>query len=281
MADGVRVEVPADAYASGHLPHVCVRTGAPTLEHQLHVVKSRIGAQWLLLLVGLVPFVLVRALTTNRVIGALPVNQGEEERRRSTAREATRVARTKLAVASLSWAAVLGALSFIVLVVITAATNQSPQTVSVNVAAWYEVGPVTYAPADGTASTATWEINVFAITMYTVLATAGWFLVALAMKSRRFRRSQLTEVGGICQPKLSLDRGGLLLRIDRAHPDFAAAIARADSSQPPAHPEPLLHPPHESMTLGGAPSWWSPSTSPSAGTHLPPPVSPPPSHPYP
>lgn len=62
-------------FRNGKLPPVCVHSGAPADEWLDVSAKSRIGAQWLLLLVGIVPMILVRALTIKRASGYLPVNK--------------------------------------------------------------------------------------------------------------------------------------------------------------------------------------------------------------
>lgn len=66
---------PIDAFERGALPAVCVTTGAPAEGWYTDRFESRVGAQWLLLLVGLLPFLVVRALTRKTAKGRVPVSR--------------------------------------------------------------------------------------------------------------------------------------------------------------------------------------------------------------
>lgn len=72
-------EVDAAAFAQGQLPGVCIHTGEPADNWVQASYKSRIGAQWFLILLGIFPLVLVRVLTVKRQTGFLPVNREATE----------------------------------------------------------------------------------------------------------------------------------------------------------------------------------------------------------
>lgn len=69
------VTVPTAYFRARQLPPVCVLSGQPADDVVEMKVKSRIGAQWLLLLVGVFPMVLVRVLTVKRATGYVPVQR--------------------------------------------------------------------------------------------------------------------------------------------------------------------------------------------------------------
>lgn len=69
------VFIPADLVRSGELPRMCYRTGLEANDWYRIESKSRIGLQWLLLLMGVFPLILVRALTIRRLHGYLPINR--------------------------------------------------------------------------------------------------------------------------------------------------------------------------------------------------------------
>lgn len=69
------VTVPTAYFRAGQLPPVCVMSGQPADDVVEMKVKSRIGAQWLLLLLGIFPMVLVRVLTVKRATGYVPVQR--------------------------------------------------------------------------------------------------------------------------------------------------------------------------------------------------------------
>lgn len=77
LAYPVSTRVPTDQFRTAQLPPVCIYTGAPADHWMPMSVKSRIGAQWLLLLIGIVAFVIVRAVTIKRAAGFLPINRVE------------------------------------------------------------------------------------------------------------------------------------------------------------------------------------------------------------
>lgn len=77
LAYPVSTRVPTDQFRTAQLPPVCIYTGTPADHWMPMSVKSRIGAQWLLLLIGIVAFVIVRAVTIKRATGFLPINRVE------------------------------------------------------------------------------------------------------------------------------------------------------------------------------------------------------------
>lgn len=68
-------QVSTSQFEAGQLPPICANTGLPADGWTTTHAKSKIGAQWLLLLAGFVPFLIVRALTIKRSVGYLPVNR--------------------------------------------------------------------------------------------------------------------------------------------------------------------------------------------------------------
>lgn len=81
---------PVDTFERGALPSVCVLTGEPSDGVYRTRFTSRIGAWWFLLLLGVVPFVIVWAVTRKTAMGRLPVTERafvsvEHQRRRRMA----------------------------------------------------------------------------------------------------------------------------------------------------------------------------------------------------
>lgn len=81
-----RVAFPVRHFTEPSLPHVCAWTGEPATEWEAITVKNRIGAQWWLLLLGIFPLVIVRAVTVKQVTGYLPVATAVRAERQGTAR---------------------------------------------------------------------------------------------------------------------------------------------------------------------------------------------------
>lgn len=79
-AERISSWVHTEHFRTAQLPPICVHTGTPADEWMAMAVKSRIGAQWLLLLIGVFPLVLVRVLTVKRATGYLPINRAEMTR---------------------------------------------------------------------------------------------------------------------------------------------------------------------------------------------------------
>lgn len=79
LRNPVTADVDAVAFSQGLLPRVCVNTGMPASEWLEASYKSKIGAQWFLLLLGIFPLVLVRVLTVKRANGFLPVNRKQTD----------------------------------------------------------------------------------------------------------------------------------------------------------------------------------------------------------
>lgn len=73
----LRSWVHTEKFRTAQLPPICVHTGAPADEWLSVAAKSPIGAQWLLLLIGVFPLVLVRVLTVKRATGYLPISRAE------------------------------------------------------------------------------------------------------------------------------------------------------------------------------------------------------------
>ncbi|MBP9066620.1 MAG: hypothetical protein KBF84_11105, partial [Candidatus Microthrix sp.] len=68
-----QVEFPVRHFTEPSLPHVCAWTGEPATDWEPLTVKNQIGAQWWLLLLGVFPLIIVRAVTVKQVTGYLPV----------------------------------------------------------------------------------------------------------------------------------------------------------------------------------------------------------------
>ena len=118
-----RVAFPVRHFTEPSLPHVCAWTGEPATEWEAITVKNRIGAQWWLLLLGIFPLVIVRAVTVKQVTGYLPVATEAREERRATTRRAWGVddlpSLIILGLASLTivlWVVIAGGWSFMVIV---------------------------------------------------------------------------------------------------------------------------------------------------------------------
>lgn len=112
-----RIEVPTSMFVDGGLPGVCVHTGVAATEWESARVKSKVGAQWLMLLLGVVPFIFLRALTIKRAQGVLPADPVELDRRwqayRTVRRKQLRRPMVKVLIVALAASAVMGAWFFV------------------------------------------------------------------------------------------------------------------------------------------------------------------------
>ena len=118
-----QVEFPVRHFTEPSLPHVCAWTGEPATDWEPLTVKNQIGAQWWLLLLGVFPLIIVRAVTVKQVTGYLPVATEAREERRATTRRAWGVddlpSLIILGLASLTivlWVVIAGGWSFMVIV---------------------------------------------------------------------------------------------------------------------------------------------------------------------
>lgn len=65
---------PVDAFERDRLPQICLLSGEPTGDRLRSKVSSRPDVLWLLLF-GIVPYVIARAILTKTVSGTLPVSE--------------------------------------------------------------------------------------------------------------------------------------------------------------------------------------------------------------
>lgn len=65
---------PVDAFERDRLPEICILSGEPTGDRLKSKVSSRPDVLWLLLF-GIVPYVIARAILTKTVSGTLPVSE--------------------------------------------------------------------------------------------------------------------------------------------------------------------------------------------------------------
>lgn len=65
---------PVDAFERDRLPEICILSGEPTGDRLRSKVSSRPDVLWLLLF-GIVPYVIARAILTKTVSGTLPVSE--------------------------------------------------------------------------------------------------------------------------------------------------------------------------------------------------------------
>lgn len=77
------VQVGTDVFRAGRFPQVCVVTGQPATTQERREAKSPVGALWLLLLFGVLPFVVVRLLSVKRADGILPYDRAGAESQES------------------------------------------------------------------------------------------------------------------------------------------------------------------------------------------------------
>lgn len=70
-----RVAINADSFASGFLPSICVVSGEPATEMVPKKVESPVGVAWLGLALGVIPFVIIRAITSREIHGGIPYNK--------------------------------------------------------------------------------------------------------------------------------------------------------------------------------------------------------------
>ena len=66
---------PVDTFERGRLPSVCALTGKRSEGVYPARFESEIGAKWLLLFLGLVPFFIVWAITRKTALGRIPVTE--------------------------------------------------------------------------------------------------------------------------------------------------------------------------------------------------------------
>lgn len=72
--------VSADAFASGWLAQVCVVSGEVATSFEKKSVESPVGAAWLGLLLGFIPFFIIRSITVKTVVGGVPYNKEAAKR---------------------------------------------------------------------------------------------------------------------------------------------------------------------------------------------------------
>lgn len=65
---------PVEAFERGRLPDFCVLSGEPTADRMRVTVSNR-PAVGLLLLVGIIPYVIVKAIMIKTVVGTLPMTE--------------------------------------------------------------------------------------------------------------------------------------------------------------------------------------------------------------
>jgi hypothetical protein len=69
------VAVSIKDFKEGTLPRVCVKTGAPAVANADITANREIGWTWVLLLFGILPFFIARALAGHRVKGYVPMSR--------------------------------------------------------------------------------------------------------------------------------------------------------------------------------------------------------------
>jgi len=69
------VEVNSQLFATGQLPMICVVSGEPTTQTVRRKAESPVGIAWLGLLAGLIPFLIIRAVTVKSTYGYLPYDK--------------------------------------------------------------------------------------------------------------------------------------------------------------------------------------------------------------
>lgn len=69
------IRIPTDEFERGIASNRCALSGEPANARMKAAYKSRIGAKWLLLLLGVLPFVVVWAITRRTARGDLPVSR--------------------------------------------------------------------------------------------------------------------------------------------------------------------------------------------------------------
>jgi len=69
------VRCPVDDFERGRLPAVCALSGQPSDGAYTETLRSPVGGQYLLLLFGVVPFLIVRYVTRKEAKGKIPVTR--------------------------------------------------------------------------------------------------------------------------------------------------------------------------------------------------------------
>lgn len=100
------VRVPRADFEAGRFPPVCAVTGAPADGQVVCHFATPIGAKWLLLVLGVIPFVLVWAWTRRPITGEVPITEAVFVEARARSRQRARRA------SLLTLVAVVGGLLF-------------------------------------------------------------------------------------------------------------------------------------------------------------------------
>lgn len=98
--------IPVDAFERGAVPAICPITGDAADDSEAVSAVSPVGWKWLLLLVGVIPFVVVWAVTRRTAVGRLPISAaGRAARAQQMLKrfKAIGVALTSVPVAFLGW----------------------------------------------------------------------------------------------------------------------------------------------------------------------------------